>query len=240
MSVDQSQNPPNPAEPGAGLGGEMRAQASGGTISPPLPAPAAGYGPVFDVRSSPSPAMSAVLRENWWAVAARGVAAILFGLFALLAPGPTLLSLALIFALYMLVDGILGIVAAIRAAQKHERWVFFVLEGIVDIAAGLAALVWPAAAVVAFVLLMGVWALLTGGLMFAAALKLEKDHGRIWLVLGAFASIMLGVMLIVAPMIGALVFTWWVGAYALAFGGILIALAFKLKARREAAAPIAA
>jgi uncharacterized membrane protein HdeD (DUF308 family) len=46
-------------------------------------------------------------------------------------------------------------------------------------------------------------------------------------------SIIYGVLLVVAPMIGALVLTWWLGAYALIFGAALIVLAFRLKAQRR-------
>ena len=81
-------------------------------------------------------AMSAILARNWWAVAIRGAFAVLFGLIALFCPGATLLSLALFFAAYMLVDGVFGIVAAIRAAVQHQRWGLLLLEGALNIVDG--------------------------------------------------------------------------------------------------------
>ncbi|HEY3889930.1 MAG TPA: DUF308 domain-containing protein, partial [Caulobacteraceae bacterium] len=66
--------------------------------------------------------MNAVLAQNWWAVAIRGVAAILFGLIALALPGAAILGFTLLFAAYVLVDGIFAIVSAVRAARRHERW----------------------------------------------------------------------------------------------------------------------
>jgi uncharacterized membrane protein HdeD (DUF308 family) len=41
------------------------------------------------------------------------------------------------------------------------------------------------------------------------------------------------VLLIVWPLTGALVLTWWLAAYALFFGGALLVLAFRLRARRQ-------
>ncbi|MBV8574495.1 MAG: DUF308 domain-containing protein, partial [Acetobacteraceae bacterium] len=87
--------------------------------------------------------MSAALARNWWAVVLRGVFAIIFGLIALALPGLTIASLVLLFAVYMLVDGVFAIISAVRAAAHHERWGFLILEGVLDILAGLAALLVP-------------------------------------------------------------------------------------------------
>ena len=175
--------------------------------------------------------MSDRLAQNWWAIALRGVLGILLGLVALFLPGATMLSLVLFFAAYALVDGIFAIVAAIRAARQNERWGLLVIEGIASIAAGILAFVWPGITVVVFVLLIAVWALITGGLMLGAAFRLNREHGRWWLALGGIASLIYGALLVVAPLIGALVLTWWLGAYALIFGVALLVLAFKLRSR---------
>ena len=151
---------------------------------------------------------------------------------ALALPGVTMLSLVLVFAAYAVVDGVLAIIAAVRSARSHERWGLLVLEGLVDIAAGVLAFLWPGLTILIFVMIVAAWALVTGGLMTAAAFRLHLDHGRWWLALGGLASIAYGVLLIIAPLIGALVLTWWLGAYALVFGVFLLILAFRLRARR--------
>lgn len=183
--------------------------------------------------------MIQVLARNWWAFVIRGVLAILFGLIALITPGVTMLSLVLVFAAYSLADGVFAIVSAVRAARRGERWGWLVLEGVVDILAAVVAVSWPGLTVVVFVLLVAVWALLTGALMLAVALKLDADHGRWWLVLGGAASLLYGALLIAAPMVGALVLTWWIGAYALVFGVAMLAAALRLRARFKAS-PIGA
>jgi uncharacterized membrane protein HdeD (DUF308 family) len=184
----------------------------------------------------PSDEMSAVLARNWWAVAIRGVLAILFGLFAIFMTGATMLSLVLVFAAYMLVDGIFAIVAAIRAAGAGGRWGLLVLEGVADIAAGVIAIIWPGITLLVFVILIAAWAIVSGGLMWAAAYNLRTDHGRWWLVIGGIVSVLYGALLVVAPLIGAVVLTWWIGAYALVFGVALLVLAFRLRSRQSAQA----
>ncbi|HEY5425049.1 MAG TPA: DUF308 domain-containing protein, partial [Candidatus Tumulicola sp.] len=75
-----------------------------------------------------------VLARNWWALLIRGIAAVVFGILAFLWPGMTIFVLVVLFAAYAFVDGVFAIVAAVRAAQAHERWWPFVLEGIVGLA----------------------------------------------------------------------------------------------------------
>jgi uncharacterized membrane protein HdeD (DUF308 family) len=185
-------------------------------------------------------AMCALLAQNWWAVALRGVFAVLFGLIALAVPGATILSLVLFFSAYMLVDGIFGIVAAVRAARQGERWGLLILEGLANIAVGLIAFVWPGLTAIAFVLLLAAWSLISGGLMLGAAFRLSQAHGRWWLALGGLVSIVFGVLLVMAPVLGAVVLTWWLGAYALIFGIALLVLAFKLRGRKDDTAGLAA
>ena len=140
------------------------------------------------------------------------------------------MSLVLLFGAYAFVDGVFGIVAAVRAASEGRRWGYLVLEGLVDIATAAVAVFWPGITVVAFVLLIAVWAILSGGLMLAAAFRLGTDDGRWWLVLGGVVSLIYGALLVIAPMIGAVVLTWWLGAYAMVFGIALLVLAFRLRA----------
>ena len=182
-------------------------------------------------------AMSALLAQNWWAIALRGVFAIIFGIIALLMPGATMLALVLLFAAYLLVDGIFAIIAAVRAARRQERWGWLIFEGLVDLVTGGIAAVWPLITIVAFALLMGAWAIVTGALLLGASYRLNIPHGRWLMALAGAISVIWGVLLIIWPLIGALVLTWWMAAYALIFGVAMLVLALRLRSRRPAVAP---
>jgi uncharacterized membrane protein HdeD (DUF308 family) len=174
------------------------------------------------------------LVQNWWLFTLRGVLGIIFGILALIFPGPTILSLVLLFSAYMLVDGIFGIISAVRAMRrKEDRWGLLIFEGLLDIATGVVAFLWPGLTVVAFVWLIAAWAIVSGGLMTAAGFRLNIEHGRWWLVLGGLLSLAYGVLLIITPLIGAVVFTWWLGAYALVFGVALVIFSLKLRSRQH-------
>jgi uncharacterized membrane protein HdeD (DUF308 family) len=178
-------------------------------------------------------ALSEVLADSWWAVGLRGLIGIAFGLICLLVPAAAILALILLFSAYMLVDGVLAIASGIKAARNGERWGLLILEGVVDLAAGAVAFLWPAITTVVFVILIAVWAIISGGLMLGAAFRLKLDHGRGWLALGGVASVIFGIVLLVAPVVGAVVLTWWIGAYAIVFGVLLLILSFKLHEKKE-------
>lgn len=178
--------------------------------------------------------MSALLARNWWAVLLRGLIAVAIGLLTLWMPAASLASLVLLFAAYLLADGALGIIAAVRAARRHERWGWLVLEGLLDIGAGVATLAWPGLTIIVFVALVAAWAIVSGGTMALAALRLGKRHGRWLMGLAGMLSITWGVLLAFAPISGALVLTLWIGAYALVFGVTLIVLALRLRSPRRA------
>ncbi len=183
-------------------------------------------------------ALTELLAENWWAIALRGVLGIGFGLAALVVPGATMLSLMLLFAAYAFADGIFGLVSAFRAARQHERWGYLTFEALANIATAAIAVSWPGLTVVAFVFLVAFWAIVTGVLMLGAAFELHEGRG--WLILSGLASLLYGVLLIAAPLLGAVVLTWWIGAYAIVFGVSLLVLAFRLRARAATHRPLAA
>jgi uncharacterized membrane protein HdeD (DUF308 family) len=190
-------------------------------------------------------ALSEVLADGWWAVGLRGILGILFGLICLLTPGLAVQVFIILFAAYMFVDGVFAIISGIKAARNGERWGLLILEGIVDLAAGVIAVLWPGITLVALIWLIAVWATVSGILMLSSAFNLNLDYGRWWLALGGIASIIFGILLVIEPLIGAVVLTMWIGAYALVFGVFLLILAFQLHSRKEermraAAAPAAA
>ena len=196
-------------------------------------ATAAQTGP-FGFDPARSDALSELLAQHWWAVGLRGILAIIFGLICLLTPGIAVGAFVIVFAAYMFVDGAFAIISGIRAARSGEQWGLLILEGIVDLAAGILAVVWPAITLVALVWIVAIWAIVSGALMLGAAFILNIDYGRWWLALGGIASLIFGILLIIEPFIGAVILTLWIGAYALVFGVFLLVLAFQLNSKREA------
>lgn len=167
------------------------------------------------------------LAQRWWAVALRGALALGFGVLCLAHPRAALMSLVLLFAIYAIADGIAALFAAVSAVRADERWLLLGVEALVSIGAGLVALLMPGLTLVVFMLLIGVRAGIGGVMLLMSATRLHEGRG--WMFLAGIASIVLAVALFAAPMVGAVVLTWWIGAYTLAFGTLLLVLAFKLR-----------
>jgi uncharacterized membrane protein HdeD (DUF308 family) len=172
-----------------------------------------------------------VLVGNWWTFVIRGIAAILFGLLCFILPTMALLTLVYLFGFYALSDGILNVVAGFRRSGPQQvPWWALLLQGIVSIAVGVLAFVIPGLTALALLMLIAAWALATGVLQIIAAIRLRRQITGEWvLVMGGLLSIAFGVLLFVFPRTGALAVIIWIGAYAIMFGILMIALGARLR-----------
>jgi uncharacterized membrane protein HdeD (DUF308 family) len=181
----------------------------------------------------PWQSLGEVLAKDWWLVALRGLLGVIFGIIALVLPVATILALVLLFSAYMLVDGGFALYTAVRAMRRRESWGLTLVQGLASIATGVIAFLWPGITVLAFVLLIAAWSIVSGCLMIAAASRVDGRYGRGWLAFGGIVSLLYGFLMILAPLIGAVVLTWWLGAFSLVFGVALIVLAFRLRSQRD-------
>jgi uncharacterized membrane protein HdeD (DUF308 family) len=175
------------------------------------------------------------LTRNWWAVALRGVIAILFGVVALVLPGLTLEILVLFFGAYVLVDGLFAFIAAFTNRGGHESWWVLLLEGLLGIAAGLITIFHPGLATLVLIYIISFWAIVTGVLEIVAAVRLRKEIQGEWLLaLSGIVSMAFGFLLLLFPAAGALTVTWLIGLYAILFGVMLLGLGLRLRKRGAA------
>jgi len=170
------------------------------------------------------------ISHNWWLLALRGLAAILFGLLTFIWPGISLFALIMLFGAFALINGVLSIFMAVRAPKGYPRFGSLLLGGVCGIFASILTLIWPGLTALGLLIMIAAWAIVTGILEIVAAIKLRKEIKREWLlILAGLCSVVFGVLLMLMPGPGALVLVLWIGAYALVVGLLLIVLAFKVR-----------
>ena len=173
--------------------------------------------------------MLTVFTSSWWALLLRGLAAIAFGILAFVWPHITLTALVFLWGAYALVDGLFAIAAGVKSHSESKRWWVLLLEGILSVAAGVVAFVVPGITALVLLLLIASWAIVTGAFEIGAAIQLRKYIKGEWLLgLAGVASVIFGIALFLNPAAGAVALVWLIGAYAIVFGVLLVALGLRL------------
>lgn len=168
--------------------------------------------------------------SHWWVLALRGLAAVIFGVLAFIWPGITLFALVVLFGAYALVNGVLSLYLAAKAPKGYPRFGSLIFGGLLSIAAAVITFFWPGLTALGLLIVIAAWAIANGVLEIYAAIKLRKVITGEWLlVLAGILSIIFGVLLLLNPIAGAVAVVWLIGAFALAFGILLIVLAFRMR-----------
>jgi uncharacterized membrane protein HdeD (DUF308 family) len=168
-------------------------------------------------------------RTYWWMLIIRAIAAILFGILAILSPGYALLFLVYLFAAYVLIDGILSVVVALQERPAYSRWWILLLGGIAGIILGLLAFFWPGVTSIVLFYFVAAWAVVTGIFEVIAAFSVRAAGVEWLLVLGGVLSIIIGIIFFLHPTASILAIVWLLGVFALIYGVILIVRAIQFR-----------
>ena len=173
------------------------------------------------------PWIEAVTAWSWVSLAVRGVAALAFGLVTLIWPGPTLDVLVLLWGAYTLVDGVSLLAAVVSGApgtRAHRP--LLIVEGIAGVAAGIVTFAWPGITALVLLYLIAAWAAVIGVVEIGGAVHHRPEIRHHWLlVLNGALLLAFAIVLVAAPVAGALAITWLIGWWALVFGVVLLGAA---------------
>jgi len=148
----------------------------------------------------------------------RGILAVAVGIIALAWPQVTVLALVILFAVYAFIASGLEGARAFSSAKAGPVFGHLLL-GLVDLAAGVVALVWPGPTALVLVLIVGTWAVIAGLVEIAAAFQAGEQAGtRAMFILGGLVSITFGTVLCARPGIGAITLALLFGLFNLAYG----------------------
>jgi uncharacterized membrane protein HdeD (DUF308 family) len=159
----------------------------------------------------------------------RGTLFVTVGVVAIAWPVTTVRAFVVLFATYLFVG---ATIEAVMLTRAHSTRLIAtrLLLAVVDLAAGVAALVWPRLTASVLVVLVAVWAFVAGTGQLALAFGGAKSTGeRVLLGLGGFASITIGVVFIINRDIAAVTLARVYGSFSIVAGLILFVLAVHVR-----------
>jgi uncharacterized membrane protein HdeD (DUF308 family) len=160
----------------------------------------------------------------------RGALAIIVGIIAIAWPGVTILALVILFAVYAFIDAGLQ---AMRAFSSTTAGPVFgrLLLALLDLAAGVIALVWPGPTALVLVLVVAIWAFAGGFAEIFAGFRSGETAGtRALFITGGLVAIAFGVVLFSRPDVGAVTLALLYGFFSLTYGSSQIVMG--VQARR--------
>jgi uncharacterized membrane protein HdeD (DUF308 family) len=181
--------------------------------------------------------MRRYLSQYWWVFLLRGLFGILFGILAFIMPGITLATLVLVWGIYAFADGVVALYSAITGkTHGNDRWLIG-LQGVFGVLAGVITIFLPAITAMGLLIAIAAWLLIIGVLQIVAAIKLRKEiEGEFWLGLSGALSVLFAIYLMLRPGEGALALIYIIGIYAIIFGIMLVAFAFRIRTKGVVAA----
>lgn len=161
-----------------------------------------------------------------WLFLTRGIAAVVFGIAALVWPAKSLSFLVFLVGGYLLVDALSALYEAYRSGELGAD----LLQGLASVGVGAAVLLWPGITTSLLLALLGAWAVVQGvGLLLAGRrLAAEAESGSLLSAIGAGVTVF-GVVALVWRGAGAVAVSWLIASVALIAGGLLILVARRLK-----------
>jgi uncharacterized membrane protein HdeD (DUF308 family) len=171
------------------------------------------------------------LKEVWWLLMIRGLALLLFGAVAVVWPGLTLLVLSTLFAVYLLVAGVVDIVAGIRGEGRRPLWFLGLLLGLAELGVGVY-LLKTGLALSAFIAVLGLSLIAYGVIEMVMAFD-PGDTRRFMLIVAAALSIIAGFVVLRYPESSGLAFAWVLGLWGLVTGSIQVSMCLALRAGLE-------
>ncbi len=167
-----------------------------------------------------------------------GILAIIVGIIAIAWPNVTILALVILFAVYAFMDA--GLQGARAFGSRDAGPVFGrLLLGLIDLAAGVIALVWPGPTAYVLVIVVGVWALVGGfAEVFAGFGGGETAGTRAMFIIAGLVSVAFGIVLLARPGVGAVTLALLFGLYSMIYGFSQIAAGVQVRQLGKSVQPL--
>jgi uncharacterized membrane protein HdeD (DUF308 family) len=184
--------------------------------------------------STSTPRPASVLRSSSTSLILLGVLAVIVGIIAIAWPQVTVYTLVILFAVYAFMAAVLQAVRAF-SSRTAGPVLGHLLLALIDLAAGVIALVWPGPTALVLVLVVGIWAFVGGVFeIFAAFQRGETAGTRVLFIVAGLVSILFGVVLFTHPNVGAVTLALLFGLFALIYGFSQITMGIEVRRASKA------
>jgi uncharacterized membrane protein HdeD (DUF308 family) len=174
--------------------------------------------------------IAATIRHHWWLFLLRGLLSLAFGILVLAWPGAAVVALMAFVAAYALVDGIVSLLMAFRLRATFPRWWMVLLHGVIAVAFGVAAFMYPKLSLFYIVLSVAFWMLIASLAQFALA-GVQKALGAswAWAALGGILTLVLAVAAVAYPWVTATGVVFLMAWFALVIGLVMVVVAVRIR-----------
>ena len=167
------------------------------------------------------------LTRTWAMWIVRGIASLLFGALVLARPGASIAAIVFVYGVYALADGAL----LLSFGFRHEgRKTPYIVRGLLSVAAGVVAFLFPGLTALSLYLLIGAWAITGGIAELTMATIIRKDFGASMgpLFLAGALSLACGIALLALPMAGVVALLGLIAIYAMINGAVLVVVGVRI------------
>jgi len=172
------------------------------------------------------------LARSWSIWVVRGIVSILFGILTIFRPGASIAVLVLLYGIFALCDGALLLSFAMRTDGRKAPYVW---RGLVSVAAGIIAVLYPSLTAMSLYILIGAWAIVAGVTELIVAATVRKEAISVGaLVFAGILAIACGVALLALPAAGVLALVGLIAAYAIVNGVALISAGVRIHSLTQA------
>ena len=179
---------------------------------------------------------SGQLREltwGWWLALLMGVVGVVAGIVVLAEPSNSLATLAVIFGIFVLLDGIIELVSALSSRTANRGLIAVI--GVLSVIAGVLLIRHPLGGVRAVALVLGIWLIAAGVVRFIAAFDAEGHF--VWRILVALVLLIFGIVIVASPHIGYATLAVITGIGFICYGAGMMAFGWALHVVRREGLP---
>ena len=177
--------------------------------------------------------MLAEVGKSWGLVLTFGILSVLLGLFAIFLTGPTIVTVAILFAIQLFISGIFSIMRAFAHGVDTGRRILSLIIGILGVIVGFALLREPFQSVIVIAFVIGIYWVAQGIVELVGAFS--SKEGRNWAIFLGIVSIIAGFIILEYPIASIATLALVVGIWLVILGAMEIFAAFQLRSAAKQA-----